>query len=62
MYSLAVPVFNHEGKASGAILFSRVIDNEDERVVASQIKEFRDIASFVSAKQGYKGETNVSRR
>ena len=62
MYSLAVPVFNHEGKASGAILFSRVIDNEDERVVTSQIKEFRDIASFVSAKQGYKGEANVSRR
>lgn len=56
MCSLAIPVFNHEGKASGTILFSRIIDHDDEKILAMQIREFKDIAAFVSAKQGYRGK------
>lgn len=52
--SFAVPVFNFENKAVGVISAIRLVNNETEEEIKTQIDEFIEIANYVSQKQGYK--------
>lgn len=54
IYSVAIPVFSFDGKLSGTILFSEINDKKDPNLLTSQLMEFKEIASIVSMKQGYK--------
>lgn len=52
--SIALPVFNMDNKVSGVIKASRIIEKETEADIEKEISELKEIAEYVSRKQGYK--------
>jgi DNA-binding IclR family transcriptional regulator len=50
----AVPVYNFENKASGVIAASGLMNGYSEEEITNQINEFKQIAGFISERQGYK--------
>lgn len=52
---LAIPVYNFENKMTGVIYATRFVFDEKSADVESYIREFKEIADYVSSRQGYQG-------
>ena len=52
--NLAVPVYNFEKKMTGVIYATRLMFDENSEDLDNYLKDFLQIASIISSKQGYK--------
>jgi DNA-binding IclR family transcriptional regulator len=50
----ALPVYNFENKVTGVICASGLMNGYEKEEIIHQINEFKQVADYVSAKQGYK--------
>ncbi|NLD27094.1 MAG: IclR family transcriptional regulator [Acholeplasmataceae bacterium] len=50
----ALPVYNFENKVTGVICASGLMNGYNKDEIVDQIKEFKEVAEYVSSKQGYK--------
>lgn len=50
----AVPVYNFENKVTGVICASGLMGIYSDQEIEEQIKEFKEVAEYISEKQGYR--------